>query len=233
MYSWVRTGEYVFSNICPVLSNCRHRRQISANEDAPLNKFVKKSELTRTALFSAAQRVIVKVGYEGAQLETIAREAGRTKGSVYAHFRSKEQLFVAMMEFIVAERRRAVSSLSLDQNGEALRQAVRLVCLKAALDDSWLVIILEFRRHAYRNPKSVSSVLESYNQLWDVFHGLLMRLAPYSRRTPEEVSTCLEILRAVTPALPLEPRLRRRPATALRNRRASFGKIFDLLFPPS
>jgi AcrR family transcriptional regulator len=232
-YSWVRTSEYVFSNICPVLSNCRHLRQFSANEDTPLNKFAKKSELTRTALFSAAQRVIVKVGYEGAQLETIAREAGRTKGSVYAHFRSKEQLFVAMMEFIVAERRRVVSSLSLDQNGEALRQAVRLVCLKAALDDSWLLIILEFKRHAYRNPNSVSSVLESYNQLWDEFHGLLMRLAPHSRRTPEEVSTCLEILRAVTPALPLEPRLRRRPATALRNRRASFEKIFDLLFPPS
>lgn len=198
-----------------------------------MNKFEKRTKLTRTALFDAAQRVIVRDGYEGAQLETIARAAGRTKGSVYAHFRSKEQLFIAMMEFIVAERRQVVSSLSLDQNGEALRQAVRSVCLKAALDDSWLLIILEFKRHAYRNPKSVSSVLESYNQLWDEFHGLLMRLAPHSRRTPEEVSTCLEILRAVTPALPLEPRLRRRPATALRDRRASFGRVFDLLFPPS
>ena len=184
-------------------------------------------------MFSAAQRVIVKDGYEGAQLETIAREAGRTKGSVYAHFKSKEQLFVAMMEFIIAERRRVLRSLSLDQNGEALRQAVRSVCLKAARDDTWLLIILEFKRHAYRNPRAVAPVRESYNQMWDEFHGLLMRLAPHSRRTPEEVSTCLEILRAVTPALPLEPSLRRRPATALRNRRASFGKIFDLLFPSS
>jgi AcrR family transcriptional regulator len=210
-----------------------HRGQSCENEDATLNKFAKKSELTRTALFSAAQRVIVKVGYEGAQLETIAREAGRTKGSVYAHFRSKEQLFIAMMEFIVSQRRRVVGSLSLDQKGEALRQAVRSVCLKAALDDSWLLIVLEFKRHVYRNPEWMSPVQESYNQLWDEFHSLLMRLAPHSRRTPEEVNTCLEILRAVTPALPLESRLRRRPATALRNRRASFEKIFDLLFPPS
>ena len=72
---------------------------------------------------------------------------------------------------------------------------------------------------------------ESYNQLWNEFHGLLMRLAPHSRRTPEEVSTRLDILRAVAPALPLEPRLRRRPAEALRNRRDSFDKIFDLLSP--
>ena len=198
-----------------------------------MNKFARMSELTRTALFSAAQRVIVKVGYEGAQLETIAREAGRTKGSVYAHFQSKEQLFLAMMESIIAERRQVISSLSFEQNGEALRQAVRLICLKAAQDDSWLLIILEFKRHAYRNPESVAPVRESYNQLWDEFHGLLMRLAPHSRRTPEEVSTCLDILRAVTPALPLEPCLRRRPATALRTRRASFEKIFDLLFPSS
>ena len=138
-----------------------------------------------------------------------------------------------MMEFIIAERRRVVGSLSLDQSGEALRLAVRSVCLKAALDDTWLVIILEFKRHAYRNPRAVVRIRESYNKLWDEFRGLLMRLAPHSRRTPEEVSTCLEILRAITPALPLEATLRRRPATALRNRRASFGKVFDLLFPPS
>jgi AcrR family transcriptional regulator len=233
MYPWVCTDEYVFSNICPAVSNWAIAGKAAKTRTPQLNKFVKKSALTRTALFSAAQRVIVKVGYERAQLETIAREAGRTKGSVYAHFRSKEQLFIAMMEFIVSERRRVVSSLSLDQKGEALRQAVRLVCLKAALDDSWLLIVLEFKRHVFRNPESMSPVRESYNQFWDEFHGLLMRLAPHSRRTPEEVNTCLEILRAVTPALPLESRLRRRPATALRNRRASFEKIFDLLFPPS
>ncbi len=198
-----------------------------------MNKFEKKGELTRAALFSAAQRVIVRDGYEGAQLETIAREAGRTKGSVYAHFKSKEQLFVAMMEFIIAERHRALSSLALDQDGEALRLAVRSVCLKAALDDTWLLIVLEFKRHAYRNTRAMARIREGYNQLWEEFHGLLMRLAPHSRRTSEEVSTCLEILRAVTPALALEAPLRRQPSTALRNRRASYGRIFDLLFPSS
>jgi AcrR family transcriptional regulator len=196
-----------------------------------LNKFEKKSEITRTALFNAAQRVIVQDGYERAQLDTIAREAGRTKGSVYAHFKSKEELFLAMMEFLIAERRRVVGSLSLHQRGEALRLAVRAVCLQAALDDAWLVIILEFKLHAYRNPRAVARIRESYNQLWDEFHGLLLRLAPHSGRTPEEVGTCLEILRAATPALLLEPPFGRRPATALKARRASFEKVFDLLFP--
>jgi AcrR family transcriptional regulator len=196
-----------------------------------LNKLEKKSELTRAALFNAAQRVIVEDGYAGAQLETIARKAGRTKGSVYAHFKSKQDLFIAMMEFIIVERRRAVASLSLEQRGEALRLAVRAVCLQAALDDDWLLIILEFKLHAYRNPQAVARIRESYNQLWDEFQGLLLRLAPHSGRTPEEVSTCLEILRAATPVLPLEPTLRRRPAKAAKERRATFERVFDLLFP--
>lgn len=196
-----------------------------------MNKFEKKSELTRIALFSAAQKIIAEEGYEGAQLETIALEAGRTKGAVYAHFKSKEELFLGMMEFIIAERRRVVSSLSLDQRGEALRLAVRALCVQAALDDPWLMIILEFKLHAYRNPQAVARIRETYNQLWDEFEALLLRLAAHSGRTAEEVGTCLEILRAVTPALLLEPPLRRRPAAALKNRRAGFEKVFDLLFP--
>jgi AcrR family transcriptional regulator len=200
-------------------------------EDPSLNKFEMKSDLTRTALFGAAQRVIVKEGYEGAQLETIAREAGRTKGSVYAHFKSKEQLFVAMMDFIIEERRRALGFLSLDHEGEDLRIAVRSACLNAALDDSWLIVILEFKRHAYRNARAAARIRESYQQMWSEFQTLLMRLASQCGRTSEEVKTCLEILRAVTPALPLEPPLQQRPEAALKERRTSFLKIFDLLFP--
>lgn len=196
-----------------------------------MNKFQKKSELTRSALFSAAQRVIVEEGYERAQLETIAKEAGRTKGSVYAHFKSKEELFLAMMEFIIADRRRAIRSLSLDQHGEALRLAVRAVVVQASLDDAWLMIVLEFKLHAYRNPRAVARIREGYNQLWDEFHGLLLRLAPHSGRTTEEVSTCVELLRAVPPSLLLELPLRRTQASALKARRASLGKVFDMLFP--
>lgn len=197
-----------------------------------MNKFEEKTEMTRAALFSAAQQVIVENGYEGAQIETIARKAGRTKGSIYAHFESKEALFHAMMESIVAERRRMVGSLTLNHHGESLRLAVRAICLQAALDDAGLLIILEFKLYAYRNPGAMAQIRESYHKLWDEFYELLVRLAPHSRRTPEEVRTCLEILRAATPAFALEPSLRRRPALALKERRASFERVFDLLFPP-
>src|ERR1700753_4083067 len=90
---------------------------------AELNKLRQKTEITRTALFLAARDVIVKEGYDRAQLAMIAKHAGRTKGSVYAHFSSKEELFVAMMEYILMERRNRIAALSIDQTGEALRVA--------------------------------------------------------------------------------------------------------------
>ncbi len=52
---------------------------------------------TREALISAARRVFAAEGYSGASLDKIAAEAGYTKGAVYAHFASKEELFLSLL----------------------------------------------------------------------------------------------------------------------------------------
>ena len=140
-----------------------------------VNKLEKKTEITRSALFRAARQTIVNEGYERAQLETIAKRAGRTKGSVYAHFTSKEDLFLAMMEFIIAERGKAVSSLSLNQTGEALRLAVRALIIQVALDDEWIVLILEYKLYTMRNPHTATRIRAMYNQLFDAVYVLLLR----------------------------------------------------------
>jgi hypothetical protein len=61
---------------------------------------------------------------------------------------------------------RRSSECTLEQDGEALRRAVRSIRLNAALDDGWLIVILEFKRHALRNPHSVAPLRENYNQMW-------------------------------------------------------------------
>jgi AcrR family transcriptional regulator len=53
---------------------------------------------TRTRLLEAAARVYTRDGFGGATLDEVAAEAGFTKGAVYAHFGSKENLLVALME---------------------------------------------------------------------------------------------------------------------------------------
>src|SRR3954470_9856867 len=57
---------------------------------------------TRAALLDAAARVYARRGFDGATLDEVADEAGFTKGAVYAHFGSKDNLLLALMEEYVA-----------------------------------------------------------------------------------------------------------------------------------
>jgi AcrR family transcriptional regulator len=54
------------------------------------------SELRREQLLTAAARVFSSKGYEGASLKEICAAAGILAGSLYYHFRSKEDLFVTV-----------------------------------------------------------------------------------------------------------------------------------------
>jgi len=53
---------------------------------------------TRARLLEAAARVYARHGFAGATLEEVASEAGFTKGAVYAHFGSRENLLLALVE---------------------------------------------------------------------------------------------------------------------------------------
>jgi AcrR family transcriptional regulator len=53
---------------------------------------------TRARLLQAAARVYARRGFNGATLDEVAGEAGFTKGAVYGHFGSKENLLMALME---------------------------------------------------------------------------------------------------------------------------------------
>jgi AcrR family transcriptional regulator len=51
---------------------------------------------TRALLLEAAARVYARRGFDGATLDEVAAEAGFTKGAVYSHFGSKENLLLAL-----------------------------------------------------------------------------------------------------------------------------------------
>jgi AcrR family transcriptional regulator len=53
---------------------------------------------TRAQLLSAAARVYAHRGFDGATLDEVAEEAGFTKGAVYDHFGSKENLLFALLD---------------------------------------------------------------------------------------------------------------------------------------
>jgi AcrR family transcriptional regulator len=60
-------------------------------------------EQRRKQLLGAAQRLFVKKGYRGTTTEQIARAARLTKGALYHHFKSKEDMLLALVENMLSE----------------------------------------------------------------------------------------------------------------------------------
>ena len=55
-------------------------------------------EHTRSLLLDAAEDVFAEKGFTAATLDDIAHAAGYTKGAIYKHFATKEDLFLAVSD---------------------------------------------------------------------------------------------------------------------------------------
>jgi AcrR family transcriptional regulator len=55
-------------------------------------------ERTRSLLLNAAEEVFAERGFTPASVDDIARAAGYTKGAIYKHFATKEDLFLAVSD---------------------------------------------------------------------------------------------------------------------------------------
>lgn len=57
-----------------------------------------RSEEKHNAVLAAASRLFLQQGLQGTSMDAVAREAGVSKQTVYAHFKSKEELFRACIK---------------------------------------------------------------------------------------------------------------------------------------
>ena len=110
-------------------------------------------ERTRSRLMSAATKLFACKGMQQASIDEVAEEAGYTKGAFYANFRSKEELFLAMLDESFGERIKEVER-AFDTEGAPPEQA-RLAAAdyaRASRDDPEKErLLLEFMGHALRN----------------------------------------------------------------------------------
>jgi len=110
---------------------------------------------TQARLLDAAEKVFVRDGYGGAQLDEIATMAGRSKGAVYTHFKSKEDLFLALFEHRTRSYiERLVNSLRRCSNREQSLDAFRDFYVGLVRDRVWPILTLEFKLYALRHPES-------------------------------------------------------------------------------
>lgn len=166
---------------------------------------------TRGRLIRSAEKIFARDGFEAAKLEEIAAEAGYTRGAFYANFKSKEDLFVALLEGEISHRIDTVEQLMKSVRHPADKLKVfREFFLTISQDRRWSLLSLEFKLFAVRHPEVKARLAAMNRRLIKPRIRILQDIMQSSGRTlPTSPSAVAMSLSAVTNALALEHMLDR------------------------
>ena len=129
------------------------------------------TEETRARLLDAAAPVFARLGYEKASISDITAAAGLSSGSIYGHFGSKAELFVATLR---AHSEREIEGLLGD--GDAIDVAAVIAARGAVLDRRSVAhgsLVVEAVVAAKHDPKVAELLRASFGQREDRFAALL------------------------------------------------------------
>jgi AcrR family transcriptional regulator len=138
-----------------------------------------RKEATRRKLLAAGEAIFARDGFEAARLEDIAAEAGYTRGAFYANFKSKEDIFFALLEMWVAERMAEVDALIEKYETPKKRlDALREMYAQFARNRRLALLSLEFKLYAIRHPRAQAR-LRAWNRTTQCSKKeMLERIAP-------------------------------------------------------
>ena len=112
-----------------------------------------KQAQTRSALLRSAAKLICRKGITEASVDDISTDAGYTKGAFYANFKSKEEMFLVMLDQAYAEElARLESSLPGEEPVEEVRASAEDFIRFVRADPEWPRLYFEFVVYAARNP---------------------------------------------------------------------------------
>ena len=128
-------------------------------------------EHTRSVLLDAAEEVFAEKGFTPATLDDIAHSAGYTKGAIYKHFATKEDLFLAVSDRYwrryfdnfaeVMSSASRVGARELDEIAERWRQ------LSLDRGAEHAALGLEFTLYLLRNPEARDRVAQKRAEVVD------------------------------------------------------------------
>jgi AcrR family transcriptional regulator len=151
------------------------------------------AEKRRSQLIKAAQKVFARKGYAGATTEEIARAAGLTKGALYFHFKSKGDIFFAVIKEINENISEAMLS-SFENEPDPEKGIKSLVQVGLDFVEKQKYYTVDFWPQAYR-VKRIKNYLEAEHiKLTGAIADYLYRS---SRLTRKDSKSLVGILHAV------------------------------------
>jgi AcrR family transcriptional regulator len=135
-------------------------------DEPPPNKHQLRTQATRQALLDSARRIFARDGFESCRIEDIAADSGRTRGAFYAHFRTKEDAFFALLEQ-EAERRvvQIRGAMANCRTMEERRAAWRSFFQSRLADRQWAMLMLEFKLFAVRHPELRAGLAATHRRI--------------------------------------------------------------------
>ncbi|MFZ2529515.1 MAG: ScbR family autoregulator-binding transcription factor [Rhodococcus sp. (in: high G+C Gram-positive bacteria)] len=130
-----------------------------------------RAEVTREAVLRGAAEVFVRLGYANASLNEIIDESGVTKGALYFHFGSKEELARGVIDAGFARSSQA-GLAKIDERTPALETMIELSVLSVDLSLSDPVV-----RAMFRLVIEIGDYCGSGENLFELWLGTLRRLA--------------------------------------------------------
>ncbi|MCD7746933.1 MAG: TetR/AcrR family transcriptional regulator [Firmicutes bacterium] len=88
---------------------------------------IKDANERKNEILDIAEQLFKKKGYTQTTVDDILKESGIAKGTLYYHFKSKEDILLAMIERQVEERKNAMRAIAEDSSISAVEKVVRSI----------------------------------------------------------------------------------------------------------
>ena len=137
-----------------------------------------KHAATSAALLRAAAATFAERGFGAATMDEIAERAGLTKGALYYRYKSKEDLFLALLDERCAAYVAALDhTLANEASAGAGWAAFSDQFLAILREGSWPRLYFEYVSYASRNPHARRQLVKRTRELRSAFERVIERQA--------------------------------------------------------
>lgn len=135
------------------------------------------ADVRRLQLFTAAVDVCAEKGYAATRVDDIAQEAGLSKGALYHHFKSKQDLFIQLFEFMIVEMEQETFQAieSMTSAVDAFRLLNDAYAQMVQVHPAMIRGMLDFYMSNYRDDEVRQLFLGFYERLTDAITVLIQR----------------------------------------------------------
>lgn len=136
---------------------------------------------TRAQLLRTARDLFLRDGYLATSLDKVADAAGFSKGAVYSNFRNKDELCLAVLDEIRAERAAEITGLLRATTTEERLRRFEAWAERVIGDPQWTALEFEFAVQARRDPAVRRELADRLSLVGQVVESAVTKVADGGR----------------------------------------------------